>query len=132
MFPVDILRRVTWECVHFSSAREVDHALDAFNEEGFTVVDIRASAVHAERDLVAVLGRSLQFPEYFGNNWDALDECLADLSWLPAGGYVVCFYGAEQIWRDMPRSLGKLVSAWLFAAERWSKQDVPFHLIFVW
>jgi hypothetical protein len=132
MFPVDILRRVTWECVHFSSAHEVDHALDAFNEEGFAVVAVRACAVHAERDLLAVLGRSLQFPEYFGNNWDALDECLADLSWLPAGGYVVCIYGAEQIWRDMPRTIAKLVSAWLFAAERWGKQDVPFHLIFVW
>lgn len=33
--------------------------------------------------LLAALGRALDFPEYYGGNWDALDECLNDLSWHP-------------------------------------------------
>jgi hypothetical protein len=29
-----------------------------------------------------------QFPYYFGENWDAFEESLADLDWLPAEAYV--------------------------------------------
>jgi hypothetical protein len=32
---------------------------------------------------------TLQFPAYFGNNWDALQDCLGDLSWLPPQPRVV-------------------------------------------
>jgi len=36
-----------------------------------------------KQSLLKQLSNELQFPSYFGNNWDALDECLRDLSWLP-------------------------------------------------
>ena len=31
----------------------------------------------------------LSFPDYFGRNWDAVYDCLTDLNWLPAAGYVL-------------------------------------------
>jgi hypothetical protein len=32
---------------------------------------------------------SLIFPGYFGWNWDALSDCLRDLNWLAADGYLI-------------------------------------------
>lgn len=29
-----------------------------------------------------ILGEGLNFPDYYGVNWDAFDECLNDLEWL--------------------------------------------------
>lgn len=33
----------------------------------------------------------LRFPAWFGYNWDALQDCLRDLSWLPEGGHALVF-----------------------------------------
>jgi hypothetical protein len=40
------------------------------------------SAARGKEKLLGVLAKGLRFPKYFGWNWDALDECLRDLSWL--------------------------------------------------
>src|SRR5258708_37705280 len=32
---------------------------------------------------------AVQFPWYFGENWSAFDECIRDLSWLPADVYTL-------------------------------------------
>jgi hypothetical protein len=39
--------------------------------------------------LLRSISAGLKFPEYFGFNWDSLDECLADLSWLDTGDVLI-------------------------------------------
>ena len=39
--------------------------------------------IRSKEKLLAILADKLRFPRYFGYNWDALEECLRDLSWLP-------------------------------------------------
>jgi RNAse (barnase) inhibitor barstar len=39
--------------------------------------------------LMDALAAVLSFPDYFGRNWDALEECIRDLSWLPPGPVVL-------------------------------------------
>src|SRR5690242_7078030 len=55
--------------------------------------DVFAASIYlqaGDTDLIALrlLGQAFRFPSYFGMNWDAADECLADMSWEPAAGYV--------------------------------------------
>lgn len=55
---------------------------------------VRVIDLDGARDKATLLQRfatALDFPFWFGHNWDALDDCLTDLDWLPAGtAYVLC------------------------------------------
>ena len=66
-------------------------------EEG-RIANIPAS-IRSKQKLLRTLADQLQLPDYFGQNWDALEECLRDLSWLPAGGVQIRH-------RDLPFSPG--------------------------
>jgi RNAse (barnase) inhibitor barstar len=40
--------------------------------------------IESKEELLNILSSKLKFPDYFGHNWDALDECLNNLEWLSA------------------------------------------------
>ena len=44
----------------------------------------------------------LRFPDYFGRNWDAVYDCLTDLNWLPAAGYVLVLDGFDRLATNEP------------------------------
>jgi hypothetical protein len=59
------------------------------------------------RDAAALLDAcadSLQFPAYFGNSWDALQDCLSDLSWLPPRSRVVLWDRAGMLAANDPHA----------------------------
>ena len=41
--------------------------------------------IRSKQKLLAILAQRLKFPPWAGSNWDALEELLRDLSWLPDG-----------------------------------------------
>lgn len=45
-----------------------------------------------KQDLLRALATGLKLPKYFGHNWDALEECLRDLSWMPADASIVLLH----------------------------------------
>ncbi|MEU4777265.1 barstar family protein [Micromonospora sp. NPDC023633] len=79
---------------------------------------------------------ALLFPGYFGWNWDALSDCLRDLNWLPADGYLIVVENAPRLLsssaedqRTMFRILSRAVHHWANPLGRPDGRGVPFKVL---
>jgi hypothetical protein len=57
--------------------------------KGIAVVTIHGSRIHDKETFLEEFARELRFPDYFGKNWDAFEECMNDLSWFQAEGLLL-------------------------------------------
>lgn len=104
---------------------------DDVEKLGVSVMESDLSNIHDADGLFSAVSEAMQFPEYFGRNWDALDECLGDLDWLPNSGVVLLAKGAHKAWSNNPQVMGMFTNCWLEANEYWFEQGMPFHLVFL-
>ena len=89
----------------------------------------RIDLVGAGREaLLARIAKALSFPEWFGGNWDALEDCLADLSWSKAAGHVLLFEGKADLPAD---DLGILVDILASVAAARAERKRSFFAVFV-
>jgi RNAse (barnase) inhibitor barstar len=88
--------------------------------------------------LFAEFARALEFPDYFGHNWDALEECLADLEWLPTKGYILLITDAASVLSNDETEFETLLEILRDAGEAWgsgqagmgARGAIPFHVLF--
>jgi len=105
-----------------------DEILAAARGSALHVARIDLAGASAKEALIERIARALAFPPWFGGNWDALEDCLSDLSWMAAGGYVLLLEGAAQI---ALAERGTLVDVLASAAASWAERKRPFFAVFL-
>lgn len=96
------------------------------------------SANNKER-LLGSFAAAFEFPDYFSRNWDAFDECINDLKWLPADYYVTCLKRADKLLAGNNKDFQTLIDILALAGRDWAAEDRggdplagrprPFHII---
>ena len=94
----------------FWRPRLMIEATDWLNDHGYQVVRLAAREWSSDRDMHAAVAAALDFPDYYGRNLDALNDCLRDVvshdyGWSPdSAGLAIVFTGYDAYTARNPRS----------------------------
>jgi RNAse (barnase) inhibitor barstar len=61
----------------------------------FAYFHIDGKNIARKEQLLNHVATALHFPKDFGHNWDALEECLTDMDWVDAEGYLIYYEHIE-------------------------------------
>lgn len=98
---------------------------------GFACLKVSADGADDIGAILTALGRDLDFPDWYGVNFDALNDCLTDFSWNEAPGYVLVIDGADALRDGNPGNFQTLNEVFTNAIEAWREQDIPFWVFYV-
>jgi RNAse (barnase) inhibitor barstar len=115
------LTRPSQNGVYFVGVRDLDRLASTASRDELCVRRIDLAGCHGKDKLLRRLATSLQLPDSFGHNWDALADCLRDLEWLAGWGHVLLFEHVDELRQtaadDYDTLLGILDDAATFGEE---------------
>ncbi len=119
-------------------AADMVAALEAPPPHRLVVRRIRGSKCRTKSALFDEVTAALQFPEYFGDNWDAFEESLNDLEWLPGDSYILLITNSHHLLDKEPADQLHTFLKILEAAGKewgqpvtgeWARPARPFHSV---
>ena len=100
--------------------------VEAAKAAGLAAFRVNLTKAGDKEHLLKAIAKSLKFPEWFGHNFDALADCLADMAWQPADGYVVLLEHCDGIHGKAEDDFVSVLNIFEQTATDWREQGVPF------
>ena len=125
----DILMRLEHAGVYHMPTDGEEALIAAAEQNGFCAFRVDLFKVQTKRDMLDIISKAMAFPEWFGHNWDALLDCLADLSWDSndgAAGYLVILEHCDGIHGHAEADFVQCLQVFEEAANAWREQGIPF------
>ncbi|MGV8942351.1 MAG: barstar family protein [Lysobacter sp.] len=110
----------------FIDARDTQAMAAAGATLDFAVARIDLADCCDKAEALTRISKALQFPGWFGGNWDALADCLGDLSWLLAPGYLLLIENSGQWQAADVEDFDTLLAILNEAAMEWRERNVAF------
>jgi hypothetical protein len=106
---------------------------------GFVARTLEGRRCRTKRTLLDELARAFEFPAHFGWNWDALEDCLTDLDWLPGEGYRLVVRAADRLLARDETSYATFIALLADVGRAWAmattghpgRSAVAFHTVLV-
>jgi RNAse (barnase) inhibitor barstar len=89
---------------------------------GFAFFHIEGKNITRKEQLLNHTATAMHFPKSFGHNWDALEECLTDLEWVDAEGYVLYYDHIDGLLEAHPDQFETLIEILRDAVATWKQE----------
>lgn len=110
----------------FIDARDAAPMAEAAASLDYAIARVDLAGCRDKADALARIGKALSFPGWFGANWDALADCLGDLSWLLAPGYLLLIEHSGTWHAAQSDEFDTLLAILNEAAQEWRERNVAF------
>ena len=103
--------------------------LDTVAGWGWYATYINGKMVHDKSTFLDAAARALAFPDYYGRNWDAFEEMINDLSWIPAPGYFILYDYVHYVAAAQPDAWQIALNIFQSACRNWQHHGIPFYVL---
>ncbi len=90
---------------------------------GYAFFHIEGKNITRKEQLLNHVATALHFPGDFGHNWDALEECLTDMEWVDAEGYLIYFDHIDAMARENPEQFATFLEIVRDAIASWKEDE---------
>lgn len=97
----------------------------AAGRAGLAFYRLDGGAITDKATFLRACADALAFPPYFGRNWDALQDCLTDLVWLPQQGRVLLYDRPAPFQRHAPAEWREALDILAVAVDYWRGTPTP-------
>ncbi|MFE9998589.1 barstar family protein [Streptomyces avermitilis] len=103
---------------------------DVLRAGGWTPIELDLGGVTTKPAFMDRVALALGLPDWFGRNWDALADCLADLSWAPpARGRLLVITGWQEYALAAPHDWGIAQEVFGEASDRGRSTGTALHVV---
>lgn len=96
---------------------------------GWQGVHLDGTMITDKQTFLSQAGAALRFPAYYGQNWDAFEEMINDLSWLPAAGYLIVYSQVHRFAAAQPSAWATARDILQSAVDNWHAEGIPFAVL---
>ena len=109
----------------------LDELESAADELGWRCVVLDSSEIETKEAFLELCAESFALPEWFGMNWDALEECLGDLDLGGVEGVAVLWSGWGELAEASAKEFAIALDIFAGAVRGWHRDDVDGGLLLV-
>ncbi len=106
-----------------------DYLSQMAKKHNFSLFYIDGASITDKETFFKKFSSAMKFPDYFGENWDAFDECITDMEWCRSIGYIILYDNFQVFATADPKEFHKALNSFKFGINEWQEENTYMYVL---